>query len=221
VSKADTKAPLDLSEERHRLLAMAAGVPLVLLASPLVLPFGGDHPLLYEARRDPPVIAVLLGLAFLPIFVGIAGIVRGRKREAPGRFLFGVPGVVCTLMALGLTGMMLLVLLSDSYVRRENLGWITLAMSAAALAVLARGFFRTGWRRFNHVIAGIWLLSAISVVLGFASSSPVFDPPVLGEWVFLFAIATLSPLLAYAFFSRGKSEQGPGASASRIAALRK
>jgi hypothetical protein len=105
-------------------------------------------------------------------------------------------------MALGMTGAFALLLISERHARREPLAWCVVVVAACALVVLVRGFFKTGWRRFNHVVAGLWLLAFMTLILALEASGGLFNPPVLGEWVYLFAIAALAPLVAFAFAPR-------------------
>jgi len=199
-------APYDINEERHRLVAIEASVPLVLLASPLFLPFDGNKSLLSQMLRYPEVLVVALGIGFWPIFLGIVGAIRGRKREAPGKLLFGVPAVVLALISLvatGITGTVLVVeLASERYHRFEPIVVPFFLLCALALFVAVRAFWRKGFRRFNHLVACAWLLATAMVLGLFVSDSSMFSPPVAGEWVFLFAIAALAPLLTFAFAPR-------------------
>lgn len=65
-----------------------------------------------------------------------------------------------------------------------------------------RGFFRKGWRRFSHVVGGIWLSGLVLAVSLRFSPKPFFTSPSWGEWVFLFGLAALAPLVVFALAPR-------------------
>ncbi|MDC3962943.1 hypothetical protein KEG38_54540 [Polyangium jinanense] len=195
-------APKDLAEERHRLVAMAAGVPLWMLCLPLVLPFGGRESLLQMAAGDAAPVAILAGLAFAPLFTGAVGLVRGFKQAAPGRWLFGVPAVAATLVALGMILVITLLLLIEPTSRYQPFVWVGLVVALGALVCLVWGFFRKGWRRFSHVVGGIWLLGLVLGISLRFSPKPFFTAPSWGEWAFLFGLAALAPLIVFALAPR-------------------
>ncbi|MDC0744438.1 hypothetical protein [Polyangium mundeleinium] len=195
-------ATLDRSEERHRLVAMAAGVPLFLLCAPIVLPFGGPASLLEAADGGTAPVVLLAGLAFPPLLAGVVGLVRGYKRVAPGRWLFGVPAVASTLLALGMVLVVTLLLLIEPTARYQPFVWVGLVGALGALGCLVRGFFRKGFHRFSHVVGGIWLCGLVLGVSLRFSPKPFFTAPSWGAGFFFFGLAALAPLVGFAFAPR-------------------
>lgn len=191
-------------EERHRLVSMAAAVPLWMLCAPLVLPFGGDESLIEMTDGEPALLSILAGLAFSPLFVGALGLVEGVRRASPGKWLFRIPAVWCFLVALAMAIVLLLFLATERTGRREPFVWAGLVLILAALIRVFRSFSRAGWERFTHLLGGIWLVGlVVAVALGF-SPKPYFMSPAWGEWTFLFALAALAPLVAFARLSGGR-----------------
>ncbi|TKC95266.1 hypothetical protein [Polyangium fumosum] len=195
-------APNDRSEERHRLVAMAAGVPLFLLCAPIVLPFGGPQSLLEAADGATAPVVLLACLAFAPLVAGVVGLVQGTRRAAPGPWLFGVPAVASTLVALGMILVVTLLLLIEPTSRYQPFVWVGLGVALAALGCLVRGFFRKGFRRFSHVVGGIWLCGLVLGISLRFSPKPFFTAPSWGEGFFFFGLAALAPLVGFAFAPR-------------------
>ncbi len=185
------------SEERHRLTVLAASGPLILLLAPMLLPLDDTGPILRLADRDPGVFALFVLLFAWPLLVGVVGLVRGRTRKAPGTALFAVPAVAQMLATLGL-GLMLVQVLDNKRRARESIAiWAACALCAFTLYVLGRGFRRTGWTRFAQVIAGTWLVFFTGTLIVGSQARDLFDPPMSGGWVLLFALSAAAPAVGW------------------------
>jgi hypothetical protein len=159
VSAAATEAPAsgEALEERYRLAVLVASGPLVLLLGPVVLPLFDDRSFLASTRGEVAPLAILFGIFFWPLFVGVLGLRRTLARRAPGTAAFAVPAVVHLLAAIG-GALLLLAVLGDKQRARESSGvWLSLGMALATAYVIARGFRRKGWERWAQIVAGLWL----------------------------------------------------------------
>ena len=192
-------APIDRDEERHRLVAMAAAVPLWLVCTPLFLPFASTNDSLVEmADLEPAALAALVAIVFPPLFVGAVGLVRGFRRKAPGKWLFGIPAVCCALVGLGLALIIGIALAFERSARREPFLWVCFALILVAFLRVVRSFGRAGWERFTQLIGGIWLVGVVFAIgMGF-SPKPFFQNPSWGDWTFLVGLSALAPLVAFA-----------------------
>jgi hypothetical protein len=124
-------------EERYRLASVAAGVPLVLLVAPIVLPVDGSRTLLGEAMREPVPLLIVLFLMAWPMLAGAFSLSLGLRRRLPGAVAHAVPAVLYTL-ASGATALLLFAaLLSQRHAREEPA--VPLSAFAFVLAVGALG----------------------------------------------------------------------------------
>ncbi len=192
----------DISEARHRWVAVIAGLPVVYLCSPLVLQTQGNRSLLEQSWRETWAFASLMGVMIWPILVGFTAFVRAIKGVAPGKYFFWVPGVALGLMSFAVSGLLIVAVIKNGGVGGEPVIWMVLAASLGAVFTTVRGFFRSGFRRFNHLLAAIWFLSMAAMFAIWSASPSLFRTPSAGMWLYCFANTMLLPLFAYAFLPR-------------------
>jgi hypothetical protein len=154
------------------------------------------------ANADPTALSAIFALMFPPLFVGAVGLVWGLRRSAPGKWLFGIPAVWCTLLGLGMTLVIALLLAIEKTSRHEPFVWVGLVLTLVALVRVVRSFFRTGWERFTYLIGAIWLVGVVIAVAMNFSPKPFFTHPTWGDWAFLVGLSALAPLVAFAAVRR-------------------
>lgn len=189
-------------EERYRLAAMAAGVPLVLLDAPLVLSADGERSLLREALREPVAIPVLLFFLAWPVWVGGVSLAYGRRRKVPARGLFVVPALLYALASALLALAFTVVLANRPRAWDEPLVILGALTGWVAVYLLGRGFRRAGWERWMQLVAGAWLAhGAVESPMLFVDG-PLAADQAAGAWIFLFAMACLAPLITWTLWPR-------------------
>jgi len=183
-------------EERCRLATLAASGPLILLLSPLVLPFAGDRSLLHDTRHDTSARLILIAVYVWPLLVGVVGLRGALARRAPPTFAFAAPAVVHALAA-GATLLSVIASMTKAYTSGEPLAWALLGLSATALYLLLRGFRRRGFHRWAQLVAGVWIGHA-AFALMMVVDGGLAAAPALGTWLLLFAAAAAAPGVAWA-----------------------
>ncbi len=188
-------------EERYRLAAVAAGVPVALLAAPLVAPIHGRS-IMDEVSREPILSLIVLGLVLWSLSTGGISFIYGLRRRVPGAAVFAMPAVVFAL-ASGAIAFILLVAIARQREAREAPA-AAMAAIACTLAVylLLRGFVRGGWERWAQLVAGVWLgQGAIAMLLLFGDAPPL-GPQELVPWLLLFVMSALAPVVLWALWPR-------------------
>lgn len=189
-------------EDRFRLAVLAASGPLLLLALPVVLPVLDERSLLAATRGHFEGLAILAAVFTWPLFVGALGLLRGRSRSAPGTAACAVPGVLHALG--GMAAVILLgALLGERSRARESLAvWAAVAAALATVYVVARGARRRGWERWAQLVASVWLFHLMGVMVIGADGRGAFDPPEVGGWIELFALAAAAPAVGFILWPR-------------------
>lgn len=195
-------------EERYRLAAVAASVPLMLLTSPLFLPVFDNKSFLDQARREPSALAVVSFLFFWPLLVGALGLRAGIVRRAPGKVAFAVPAALYMLGALATHVVLFGIMCGRSHARQETVASVVAICSLLVVYILGRGFRRTGWERWGQLVAGAWMLCALWSTLIAAERRGPFDGPELGAWMWLFALSAATPAAAWILWPKRKSPAG-------------
>ena len=188
-------------EERYRLAAIAAGVPVALLAVPLCAPIHGRS-LIEEASHEPVPFLIVLGLVLWSFLTGGISLVYGLRRRVPGGPLFTMPAVTYALASGGIV-VLLLFALGREGARRQEPGAPLAALGCAlAFYLLLRGFVRGGWERWAQLIAGVWLgQGTIATLLVFDHGSPL-GPQEGAPWVLLFAFSALARIMLWTLWPR-------------------
>jgi hypothetical protein len=192
----------DALDEQERRLIIFGSVFLVLLAAPLVLPAERGESLWYNARYDEVEQAICVGIFGWPIFLGITSFWRGIRRKVPGKILVGMATLFTSLQVLATAALLAYVFSRGGRDAKTPYMWIGAVMTASSIAVVIRSFYRTGWQRWQHIMAALALL-AVTIVLFLAgiTRGRVSDVP-SGTWVFLFAAAALVPFIRATVMSR-------------------
>ncbi|MBK9259560.1 MAG: hypothetical protein IPM54_06940 [Polyangiaceae bacterium] len=203
VDKQSTAAgDIDLRSEQDRRVIIFASALLMLLAAPVFLPVERDHSFWYMARHDATGRVMLIGIFGWPVCLGLFGIVRGLKRAVPGKILIGTSTAITLIQALGTGALVAMILKSEYRDAHAVYVWAGVAALTLALGAIARSFFVSGWRRFQHILATMALL-AMTIVLELAATEPrAFVRVAMGGWLFFFATAALVPFAAITLTSR-------------------
>ena len=191
-------------EERYRLAAIAAGVPLLLLAVPLVVPIGLRRSAFIEGARaradrlpdrDGPRALVdpdgraLVDVRPPPPGPGHRALRHARRDVHPGVGRRRRAGRRRPPRGAGTV--------------REGpvVAAVTIGCSAAVFLLL-RGFRRAGWERWAQLVAGVWLgQGSLTLLAVFADESPA-GPQEAGSWILLFAVSALAPIVIWALWPR-------------------
>jgi hypothetical protein len=201
-TSADPSSEVHARDEQNRRVVIFASILLVLLAVPVFLPVEGNRSLWGMTRYDSTG-KVLIGAIFgWPVCLGVLGISRGLRKNVPGKILIGIAtgfAAVQTLAGLALVAMLLAY---ERHAIKSPLVWFGAACTVAAVGIVVRSFFRTGWLRWQHIMAPIGLLAAM-IVLCIAGLAPnAIERASDGGWGFLFATAALVPFIGRTIVSR-------------------
>jgi hypothetical protein len=179
-----------------------ASVLFLLLIAPVFLPVEGNRSLWRATRYDSTGRVILAGMFGWPVCLGVLGLVRGLKRNVPGKVLIGVGTTLTSLQTLAGAALMFMILGSEYSESRSPLVWLGAAVLLVAMGTIVRSFFRTGWQRFQDVMAAFALL-VVMIVLAFAGTEARTVARVaVGGWLFLFASAALLPFAVVTLASR-------------------
>jgi hypothetical protein len=189
-------------EERYRLASVAAGVPLLLLVAPLVMPLQGGRSLLGAATREPIALLIVGGLVLWSLLTGGLSLAYGLRRRVPGTLAFAVPAVVYALPTGGLAFLALFALGKVHGEAETGIAALTALSCSLAVYLLLRGFRRGGWERWAQLVAGVWLAhGTIALLMVFGDASLAGDQDA-GAWVLLFALSALAPIVGWALWPR-------------------
>lgn len=194
-------------EERYRLASVAAGIPLLLLVTPILVPLDGGHrsPLAH-ATREPVALLLAIGFVLWSLLVGSLCLAYGLRRQVPRTAVFAVPAVVYAVVSGGAAALFVALLAEKRHAREQPVIYAAAIACGLAFYLLARGFRRGGWERWAQLVAGVWLgQGTIELLVVFGDSSPAGDQPA-GAWVLLFALGALAPIVGWALWPRRGEE---------------
>ena len=186
-------------EERYRIAAAAAGLPVLLFVAPFVTSVHGEESALQDAMRHGPDVVFVGVLVAGPLFIGGVSLFKGiRRRPSPGLAAFAVPAVLYALAAASI------VLVAGAIVASNGPEPLLAApglLALAALLLILRGFRRKGWERWGQLVAGVWVWHLVLALL-MALEATGFSYPAFGPWLFLFALGAVAPIVGWALWPR-------------------
>ncbi len=193
---------LELRQEQDRRMIIFASVLFLLLVAPLFLPIEGSRSVWHATRYHSTDRVIWVGLFGWPVCLGALGLVRGLKREVPGKVLIGVGTILTSVQTLASAALLYMILGSESSASRSPHVWLGAAALLVAMVTIVRSFFRTGWQRFQDIMAAFSLL-VVMVMLAFVGTEPyAIEQVAVGGWLFVFASAALLPFAIVTLASR-------------------
>ena len=192
------------SENRGRIAALVAGVPLMLCAVPLLVHAGRRAVWdMVGAEHAPVLLGGVVFLVVWPVVLGVLSLARGLVRRPPSLLAFATAAVMHMLAALGAA----LNLAAEIVRGRASHGdlfpmLVVLALLLLPLYPLGQGFARAGWTRWAHLLMGVWLIYAAEAVVLQAAIWGSIDQPEVGRLVMALALPMALSALAWALPSR-------------------
>jgi hypothetical protein len=202
VETKDLASDAQVREDQDRRAIIFASLFLLLLVGPVFLPVEGDRSLWRMTRHDSTGRVLIGAILGLPIFLGIMGIVRGLRRSVPGKTLIGIATVLTAIQTLAGLALVVMLLLFERRATESPFIWLGTVSVLVAVGVIVRSFFRTGWQRWQHLMAPMGLLALMIVLTLAGVERNSIDRVSLGGWVFLFATAALVPFVGMTLVSR-------------------
>ncbi|HRI71885.1 MAG TPA: hypothetical protein PK156_46955 [Polyangium sp.] len=194
--------PVDEQEEGHRRAVIFASFLLIALAAPVFAPVDGERSLWRMTRHDDTG-RFLLGIVFgWPICLGILGIVRGFRRRLPGKTMMGIATTLTSIQTLGGLALIGMLLAFGHREKESPLVWLGAATAIAAVIAIVRSFVRTGWHRWQHLMAPLALLALMIVLVLAGTERRAVEHVSGGGWIFLFATAALFPFAGATLVAR-------------------
>jgi hypothetical protein len=189
-------------DEQDRRTILFASVVFVFLAAPVFLAMEGDRSFWRLTRHDTTAQAILVVVFGWPVCLGIVGFLRAWRRKVPGKGLIGVATAFTTIQTLAAAVLFGMLMWEGHRESRSPLVWLGAVAAALAIAMVVRSFFRTGWQRWQSIMAPIALLAVMIVLILAGVDHNAMEHVAQGSWVFLFATAALIPFIGTTLFAR-------------------
>ena len=194
--------PVDEQEEGHRRAVIFASIWLIVLAAPVFMAVDGERSLWRMTRHDDTG-RFLLGIIFgWPVCLGIIGLVRGLRRRLPGKVMMGMATTLTSIQTLGGLALVAMMLAFGYREKESPLVWLGAATAIAAVITIVRSFVRTGWHRWQHLMAPLALLALMVVLVMAGTERRAVEHVSGGGWMFLFATAALFPFAGMTLTSK-------------------
>lgn len=185
----------DLLDEQDRRVVIVASVFLVLLVAPVFLPVQSERSLWRMTRHDDTGRAILGAIMGWPALLGVFGLIRGWRKRLPGKVLVGFATTFASLQTLAGLALMAMLLWFGRGDERSWPVFLAALFPLLGAGLVVRSFSRTGWQRWQHLMAPIALLAAMIVMCLFGAEPNAINRAEQGGWVFLFATAALLPFV--------------------------
>jgi len=199
-SKAEKQ--MDGRDDQDRRVIIFASVLVVLLAAPVFLPVEDDRSLWRLTRHDDTGKAILVAIFGWPVCLGILGLIRALQKKAPGKVLLGIATVYTSLQILAATALMAMILWFGQRDERSLVVGLAAIAPLMAIGLVVRSFYRTGWQKWQHIMAPIALLALMIILCMVGIERRSLEHTSQGGWVFLFATAALVPFIGTTLVSK-------------------
>ncbi len=189
-------------DDQNRRVVIFASILLIALATPVFLPVQGERSLWQMMRYDSTGRVLIGAILGWPVCLGVIGILRGLRKNVPGRALIAIATTITAIQSLAGLALVVMLLAFERRAVDSPFVWLGAASTVAAVGLVVRSFFRTEWQRWQHLMAPIALLAMMIVFMIAGVERNTIERVSEGGWGFLFATAALVPFAGRTFLLR-------------------